>query len=248
MSWDKINKLLFPVPNYTDQWTMSPAARCVLALLLQTLKPECSIEVGTFRGGSLAILSHFSKKVYSLDINTYIRELGDKFQNVEFFVGESNTTLPEVLKTIEKEKINLSFVLLDGDKAVKSMYEDINHVLEYTPQIPLVVLMHDSFNPAIRKGIRDAKWKECPYVHYMEMDFVPGVFHEKNSLYQEMWCGFSLALMLPEKREGKLLIRADQELLFRTLYPLSAHSDSFWKRIKTSILFLTKKSGFKEQI
>lgn len=236
MSWDKINKLLFPVPNYTDQWLMSPSTRCTLAFILQSLKPECSIEVGTYNGGSLAILSDFSKKVYSLDINPSIKNLGDKFKNVEFLVGDSQVTFPQLLKKIEMSKAKLSFVLLDGDKTTKSICGDINHLLEYTPQVPLVVLMHDCFNPLIRKGIYGAKWKECRHVHYLEMDFVCGVFHEKNPISREMWGGFSLALLLPEKREKELIINADQELLFKTIYSLSAHSNTFWKRVKRKII------------
>ena len=52
------------------EWQMSRAEKYCLINLLENLKPEYSIEIGTYKGGSLQVLSKYSKKVYSIDIDS----------------------------------------------------------------------------------------------------------------------------------------------------------------------------------
>ena len=52
-----------------DDWQMNDTERSALLALVSTLKPKCAIEVGVYKGGSLAILAAHSSKVYALDIN-----------------------------------------------------------------------------------------------------------------------------------------------------------------------------------
>jgi hypothetical protein len=48
---------------------MSRSEKYCLIELLKTIEPDVSIEIGTYKGGSLQVLSQFSKQVYSLDIS-----------------------------------------------------------------------------------------------------------------------------------------------------------------------------------
>ena len=57
-----------------DQWMMTDAERVTLNTLLNKLRPECAIEIGTYKAGSLGILSKFCKKVYTIDIDKTCRD------------------------------------------------------------------------------------------------------------------------------------------------------------------------------
>ena len=38
----------------------------------------------------------------------------------------------------------------------------------------MFIAVHDSGNPECRRGISSASWASSPYVHSVELDFVPG--------------------------------------------------------------------------
>jgi hypothetical protein len=217
-----INESLFD--GYVEKWSMTQAERCTLIMLLSKIKPECAIEIGTAQGGSLSAISRFSKKVYTLDSNPIWHDrLAEKFPNVEPITGKSQITLKPLLERLQAGDVNLEFVLIDGDHSRDGVKQDIEILLEFRPTKLLYVVMHDSFNPDVRQGITDANWAVSPYVHCVELDFVPGAFHSRPDIYREMWGGFALALLLPVEREGDLVIQAYHALQFQTMLPHSVH-------------------------
>jgi hypothetical protein len=83
---------------------MAYGERIAIISFLQKIKPEVSIEIGTFKCGSLGPIAHFSKKVYTLDFNEELKKTySHLFPNVEFIVGDSSKTLPLLIP-----KLNLS--------------------------------------------------------------------------------------------------------------------------------------------
>lgn len=214
-----------------DHWWMTDAERLALYGLLSELRPACAIEVGVYRAGSLGVLSRFCGKVYALDVDPDCKTLfSDKFANVEFVTGDSRITLPHVLQRIEAAGEELGFVLIDADHSREGVQRDINHVLCYTPSRPLYVLTHDSFNPECRKGIRDADWSSNSHVHLVELDFVTGQFdnHKELNAERQMWCGFALAILLPEDRTGAVAMHANESLAFETVRRSSVHRGRAW--------------------
>ena len=142
-----------------DHWWMSDAERLALHGIVSELRPACAIEVGVYRAGSLGILSRFCGKVYALDIDPECEaQFSKQFDNVEFVTGASDVTLPQVLARIEAAGGELGFVLIDASHSREGVLRDIDHVLSYTPSRPMYVLVHDSFNPGCRSGIREASW------------------------------------------------------------------------------------------
>lgn len=215
-----------------DNWMMTDAERLALTALLAELRPECAIEVGVYRAGSLAVLSRFCNKVYALDIDPECAtRFQDKFENVEFVTGDSRHTLPRLLARIEAAQESLGFVLIDADHSREGIQSDIDSVLRYTPAKPLYIVMHDSFNPECRKGMREANWSANAHVHLVELDFVTGRFvtKEEPDGYRQMWCGFGLAMLLPERRRGGVIIHENESLLFQTALRHSVYwSDRWW--------------------
>ena len=222
-----------------DQWLMTDAERSALTALLSKLRPMCSIEIGTYEAGSLGTISRFCKHVYTIDIDPAFRDLyGEKFPNVEFIVGKSEETLPPLLEKIQKSGEPLGFVLIDGDHSENVIRHDIENVLRYIPAQPLYMIVHDSFNPDCRRGILTANWQSNPYVHMLEVDYIVGRFisKEEGHYHRQMWCGFALAVLLPEPRTGDILIHQNELLMFQTAYWRSVHP---YQKVKNPFVLLT---------
>ncbi len=95
---------------------------------------------------------------------------------------------------------------------------DLNIVLSYTPKKPLFVMLHDSFNPECRRGMLDADWNKCPYVQWVDLDFVPGCIIENGSTSEgEMWGGLALAYLTPTIREDPLIIGRSSNTMFELI-------------------------------
>lgn len=210
------------------EWQMTRAERYAFASIIETARPDVAIEVGTYKGGSLQVLSMAARKVYSLDISVCPKEsLESRFENVEFLTGDSRKLLPALLTQITKSGERLGFVLIDGDHSTDAVRADINAVLRYRPIAPLFVVFHDSFHPPSRRGILSAEWAACPFVHFVEVDFVQGVFHKTAKYTAEalsMYGGLCVAVMLPEPRKGDITILQSQRALYEAVYAKSRYA------------------------
>lgn len=206
------------------EWQMSDSEKLSLLALLEKLKPQCAIEIGLRFGGSMQMFSPHAKHVISLDIDpTCAERLGPKFPNVEFVTGPSQETLPPILKRLEQDGTKLSIILIDGDHSASGVQGDIHALNGYRPACPVYVVLHDSFNPEVRSGIATANWADNPYVHSVELDFVPGMLHYKPGCMRQMWGGFALAVLRPDRRSFPLKIVANSDYLYRTVLRKSVH-------------------------
>ena len=230
--------------HYAHFWQMTRCEKYAFYNLLAHIKPKTAIEIGSFKGGSLQVISEFSEKVYSIDITDKHRhEYKDSFVNVEYVTGDSRILIPEVLRKIDSQNESLEFVLIDGDHTEEGVRNDINAVLKYKPKKRMYVLFHDTYIPAARKGILGASWEENPYVHYVELDFVPGVFHHKmkgSNRRNVIAGGLCLAILEPEKRNFELKIHQSQKRLFEIMYNKSIYKPHRWLMYRLRN-FLSKK-------
>ena len=214
-----------------DEWLMTDAERSTVQSLLATLKPQVAIEIGVYKAGSLAILAAHSQKVYALDIDPSCEaDYAERFPNVEFITGPSQDTLPKLIDRIQASGESLGFLLLDADHSEESVRRDLNNVLRYRPKYPLYIVLHDSFHPECRRGIRTADWSRNPHVHLVELDFVAGRFvtEEEGDSYRQMWCGLALAILLPERRTGDVILHENESLLYRTALQHSVYRFHRW--------------------
>lgn len=221
---------------YPNEWMMSNWERHTFISLLQALKPEAAIEVGNAKGGSLQVLHKLVPTVYAIDVEPGIHQnLKTQFPEVNFITGSSLDILPELLKKIQSQGIKLGFILIDSDHTAEGVRADINTILKnYTPVCGLVILLHDSFNPDCRKGILTADWKENPYVHLVDIDYIPGNYIDVNynDHVQEksMWGGFAMAVLESFPRKSELIIRNTVERLFRQTYKGSFYTTFYYRR------------------
>jgi len=214
-------------PGFDLLWQALPAERFAMLYLLNRLQPKLALEIGTYKGGSLQVLSRYSKKVISIDIDASVAgRLKGRFPNVEFRSGDSRKLVPQVVGEINAGAEELSFVLLDGDHSPEVVRQDIENLLELVPRTLLLFIMHDSFNPGCREGILSADWTKSPYVQSVEVDFIPGVFHRYaigTAEERSMWGGFACAILTPEKRGGPLEVKQSQRHLHDRVKGISIH-------------------------
>lgn len=213
-------------------WQMSRAEKYCLIELLESLKPEISIEIGTYKGGSLQVIQKYSEKVYSIDISPAPKNfLKSRFPNVEFIVGEGDKEVSKIFEQVDKQNKKVEFVLIDGDHSKKGVFRDLTAVLSYPHKHALSILLHDSFNPQCRKGIKSIDFSKYPMVEYVELDYVTGSFWHNES-YREMWGGFALIKLNPNKKASSVQINSSQKHLFNIAHLNSIHL------IKDSLQFL----------
>jgi hypothetical protein len=216
------------IPNhisaqYPISWSMSRAEQATLIQVLKNIKPKVAIEIGTYKGGSLQVISDYSEKVYAVDLTPSDRdERCENLSNVDYLIGDSKRIIPELVNKINNSNDVVEFILIDGDHSYEGVLEDITNLLKLTPKQPITIILHDSFNPACRKGMRLYDYSANPYVSYVELDYITGAFNH-DGLYREMWGGFACIVLSHEKRLTALEIYAYQDRLFETTYYRSIH-------------------------
>ena len=216
--------------KYDLHWQMTRCERLVVRKLLESLKPSLAIEIGTYKGGSLQVIAEYSKSVISLDTNPDLeKELGTRFPNVRFVSGYSQQTLPEIVDDLNNRSESPEFVLVDGDHSEEGVRQDVNFILQIRPQRPMVILMHDGFNPDCRQGMLTADWHSCPFVQSVDVDFVGGLFSENSFDTAEagsMWSGLGAALLTPQARIDELQIRQSQRRVCEAVTGISIHKST----------------------
>jgi hypothetical protein len=208
-------------------WQMNHSERLALTALLARHKPNCSIEIGTFQGGSLSLISQYSNMVFSVDIDPSVANKFSYFENVSFLTGPSKVILPMLMKELDSAAIPIDFILIDGDHSAAGIARDLNIVLEYTPQKPLFVVMHDSFNPECRRGMQQVDWNKSPYVQWVDIDFVPGrIIEHGGGGHGEMWGGLGLAYLTSGRRVGSIPVLASADMMFSTIKSRQNNNDN----------------------
>jgi hypothetical protein len=196
-------------PTLNQNWHMVPPERAALLYVLSQARPEVSIEIGTFLAGSLRPISAHSKRVITFDIDEQQHRVAPMFPNTTFIAGDTAVTLPPIIEGLNAGSEELGFILIDGSHETDGVTADVNNCLKYRPKTKTCfILMHDSSNPAVRKGILAGAWHECPYVHGLDVDFVGGALYNRPDIKGEIWGGLGVAILKPEPRDFDLQVQA----------------------------------------
>jgi glycosyltransferase involved in cell wall biosynthesis len=206
-------------------WQMHDSERLALTAVLVNHRPRCSIEVGTFEGGSLSLLSQYSELVFSIDVDPTVAGKFGRFRNVSFLTGTSAAVLPLLLRELETAGLPVDFILIDGDHSRAAVKRDIESVLGYTPQGPLFAMFHDSFNPDCRSGMLEVDWNQSPYLHWVDIDFVPGRIVEHPGPFRgQLWGGLALAYFAPGRRTSPVAVNCSAAEMFRVMSEYATQS------------------------
>ena len=177
-----------------SRWQMSYGERAALEGLLSQIKPRLAIEIGTAEGGSLERIAAHSEDVHSFDLvepEPEARALG----NVTFHTGDSHALLPQLLEQLAEEGRNVDFALVDGDHSADGVRRDMQDVLDSPAVAHAAIVMHDTMNPEVRRGLEALEYRAWPKVAYVELDFVAGYMFRDPQLRHELWGGLGLVVV-----------------------------------------------------
>lgn len=201
-----LDELLYPELLH-QHWQMSQAERMAMCHVLRTVQPKLAVEVGTYQGGSLSLISEHSGWVYSLDIDPEIPAKFARFKNTTFITESSATSLPALLARLERENAPLEFVLIDGDHSSDGVRRDLDSVLRYRPSRRVFVMMHDSFNGDCRAGMLAANWAGARHVAFVDLDFIHGKIVQQGGPFDgQLWGGLALVVLDPAPQPPAQLI------------------------------------------
>ena len=161
-----------------SDWLMSAREKLTLIGLLHCLKPSRVIEFGYHRGGATKWLSQFSEKVITVDVNEFVSDAPNLFQNVEAW----NCPTLEAIEKIKGDNLYYDLAIIDADHSRKAVAKDVAGLLGHAD----IILMHDSFNPECRKGMLDSLSKQRTHAYYL--DFISAV-----NKHDGLWGGLAIA-------------------------------------------------------
>jgi len=207
----KIN--LDEILDFNHNWQMSIEERAAACYLLSKIpNKDTAIEIGSLDGGFLKILNKNFKKTYSCDIS-HDRLIKSDYENVEWVLGDSKETIPELIIKINENKEKVSFVSIDGDHTYAGVLEDINNILKIIPQNDIAILMHDTWNHDVRQAICATNFNRNPYVKYINTDYCSVTSICNNTMFG----GFCLILLTPEQRTEDVKIIQSNDYMFLKL-------------------------------
>jgi hypothetical protein len=202
-------------------WRMSDSERMALTGLLARHRPTCSIDVSASCGGSLSLIAQFSRIVFSIAKEPAVPALFANPENVSFLTGSSAVVLPHLFAELDRAGIPVDLILIDDDDSEEGLPGDIECLLRYTPRKPMFVLLHNSFNPARRRGLLAADWSASRYCRWVDLDFVPGRVTERGDCDAvELLGGLAAAYFHPSERSAPLDVRASASGMFEALSEL----------------------------
>jgi hypothetical protein len=228
-TWDAygqdVASLLRPLPNAlnlpsrltdalyaglkAEHWQMNHAERLAFLQVLDTLRPTCAIEIGTYRGGSLSAMARACGVVFSIDIDPGVARRFADYDNVRFLTGASQELLPVLLRELARVGLDPEFVLIDGSHQTADVVADLVPLLDVVPRRPVTILVHDSAHPPCRQAFSLVPWERSPYVAAVELDFVPGSAHTALTRPpDELYGGLGLIRLDPIRRSGPVVITA----------------------------------------
>ena len=161
-----------------SDWLMSTREKLGLIGLLELLKPKTVLEFGYHRGGATKWLSRYSESLITVDVNEFVGQAEDDFQNARAW----NCTTQEALKRIKDDSLHFDLAIVDADHSRGAVASDVCGLLNHAN----LILMHDSCNPNCRKGMKDALKDQTSHAYYL--DFITSV-----NKHDGLWGGLGLA-------------------------------------------------------
>lgn len=177
-----------------NPWQMTLGERSALEGVLAALKPGLAVEIGTAEGGSLRRIAAHSREVHSFDLvepSLPVHEWGD----VTLHTGDSHALLPAFLAERAERGDNIDFVLVDGDHSADGVRRDVDDLLASPAIRRTVILVHDTLNEEVRRGIDAVDFAGTGKVARLDLDFVPGHLSHGGAYHMALWGGLGIVLV-----------------------------------------------------
>jgi hypothetical protein len=229
-------------------WMMDHADRGALALLCCLINPRIVIEVGTRFGGSALFFAQHAEKVYCIDFDEAVMDRCRAIGNIEVIIGRSTEEIPKLLHHLRSNGYDFDIAFVDGDHTDAGVRADIEAFIAQRPLHSAWLACHDSFNPAVRSGIKGANW-DRPWVRNVEIDFAPGNLKSDPYLDSEMWGGIAIAELHPNDRSGELQIGEECKTLYEAAYQHSIYNKlNPMTRLRRKVIMKAEAMGLRKSV
>jgi hypothetical protein len=178
----------------SNPWQMILGERAALIGMLAQIRPALAVELGTAEGGSLRRIAEWSGHVHSFDLVTPHPDVA-ALPNVTIHTGDGHALLPQLLAQLAADGTNIDFALVDGDHSADGVERDMRDLLDSPAVSNTVILMHDTMNPEVRRGLMAVDYAAYPKVRHLAMDFVAGGAMVGGTFAGEMWGGLGLLIV-----------------------------------------------------
>ena len=176
---------------------MTYGERSALEGLVAAAKPAIAIEVGMARDGEPRLASP-PTPARCIPSTSSLEPEGDLPPNVTAHTGNSRETLPRVLSAeLAEEGRRVEFCLIDGDHTAAGVTADLDAVLRSPAVDFALVVLHDTMNGEVRRGIRSVGLEAIPRVVYCDLDLVPGYAAAGGPYAGQLWGGLGLVVVDP---------------------------------------------------
>jgi hypothetical protein len=204
-------------------WQMSYGERAALEGVVSQLRPALALEIGTAEGGSLRRIAAHSEEVHSFDLVPPSAELAS-LENAKFHTGDSHLLLPQVLSELSAAGRSIDFVLIDGDHSAEGVRQDLEEVLSSPALERAVILLHDTMNPDVRRGIEAVDIAAHEKVALIDLDFVPGYLARREPYRLQLWGGLGMVVVDGEHafNRGGAVCDDRFHALFAMVHPMVA--------------------------
>jgi hypothetical protein len=173
-------------------WQMSLGERAAVEGLLSQLKPELALEIGSMEGACLRRIAAHAREVHSFDLAPPTLAQPD---NVSLHTGDSHELLAPFLAELAERGRNVDLVIVDGDHSPEGVRQDLEDLLDSSAVARTVILLHDTTNERVRRGIDAVRLTAWPKVARVELDWIPGRLFAEPALRNELWYGLGLVLV-----------------------------------------------------
>jgi Methyltransferase domain len=175
-------------------WQMALGERVAIIGVVASIRPTLAIEIGTAQGGSLRRLADWSGHVHSFDIVEPRPEVA-ALENVTLHIGDSHALLPEVLGELARDGRNVDFVLVDGDHSADGVARDMRDLLDSPAIGATAIVMHDTMNPEVRRGLEAVDYGSYAKVRHVHLDAVAGFPLSAGLFAGELWGGLGVVIV-----------------------------------------------------
>jgi predicted O-methyltransferase YrrM len=209
------------VSLFLAQAEMAYSEQAALRGVLSALEPQVSLELGTFRGGSLAHIAAHSREVHTFDL---VSHAANAIPNVHYHLGETDSTVPQVLQELSDAQRTVDFVLVDADHSRAGVERDMRNLLHSSAVEGTVILLHDCANEGVREGARNAIL-DAPDIAYADLSFVTPA--SPTPLFAEAWGGLGIVVV---DRTGELW-QLERQVLDNVHWRTSSRRSAAWNAL-----------------
>lgn len=173
-------------------WQMSWGERAAVEGVLAQGRPALAVEIGSMEGACLRRVAAYATEVHSFDLHPPVLPVAD---HVTLHTGNSHELLSPFLAELVEQERNVDFVIVDGDHSAKGVRQDVEDLLNSRALAQAVILIHDTANPEVRRGLDAIHFGAWPKVSHVELDWIPGRLFAEPALRNELWLGLGLVLV-----------------------------------------------------